>query len=80
MKIASEYNMRIGLRILVFLGQNLKMSGEEEFMNAWKQEIAEDPPLKKSLLAFWSLRKQWRSGSGKFSPAALEGRHHRPSD
>jgi len=46
LKIALEYNMRISLDILVFLGQTLKMMGEEEFITAWKQEFTEDPPLK----------------------------------
>ncbi|MBU7029708.1 MAG: tetratricopeptide repeat protein [Theionarchaea archaeon] len=46
LKIALEYNMRIGLPILVVLGQTLKIMGEEKFITAWKQEFTEDPPLK----------------------------------
>jgi len=53
LKIASEYNMHIRLTILVVLGLNLKIMGEEKFINAWKQEFKEDPPLK-------VIRKIWK--------------------
>jgi tetratricopeptide (TPR) repeat protein len=43
--IAAKYQMHIGYNILVDLGKNMEIMGEEDFVTVWHQTFKEDPPL-----------------------------------
>jgi tetratricopeptide (TPR) repeat protein len=45
LRIAVDYQMHIGYQILVNLGKNLEIMGEQNFKAAWHQAFEEDPPL-----------------------------------
>ena len=56
--IASEFHMRVGLRIVLDLGKILESVGEEEFTTVWQQSFkGQDPPLKE----IREIMKKWRN-------------------